>query len=47
MILWYAARRRTSLFVIKTFMEEDFLKEDPAYARYMKHVRWRWIPLVA
>ena|SRR2546421_1300761 len=35
------------LFVIKTFMEEDFLKEDPAYARYMKRVRSRWIPFVA
>ncbi len=36
-----------SLFVIKTFLEEDFLKEDPAYARYMKRVPARWIPLVA
>ena len=35
------------LFVIKTFMEEDFLKEDPAYARYMQRVRSRWIPFVA
>ena len=36
-----------SLFVVKTFMEEDFLSEDPSYARYMRHVRWRWIPGVA
>ena len=36
-----------SLFVIKTFMEEDFLKEDPTYARYMQRVRSRWIPFVA
>jgi len=36
-----------SLFVIKSFMEEDFLKGDPAYARYMKRVRSRWIPFVA
>jgi protein-S-isoprenylcysteine O-methyltransferase Ste14 len=35
------------LFVIKSFMEEDFLREDPAYARYMKLVRSRWIPFVA
>jgi protein-S-isoprenylcysteine O-methyltransferase Ste14 len=35
------------LFVIKSFMEEDFLKEDPAYARYMTRVRSRWIPFVA
>jgi protein-S-isoprenylcysteine O-methyltransferase Ste14 len=35
------------LFVIKSFMEEDFLKEDLAYARYIKRVRSRWIPFVA
>ena len=35
------------LFVVKTFMEEDFLREDPAYARYMTRVRCRWIPGVA
>ena len=35
------------LFVVKTFMEEDFLGEDPAYARYMTRVRCRWIPGVA
>jgi protein-S-isoprenylcysteine O-methyltransferase Ste14 len=35
------------LFVVKTFMEEDFLSEDPAYARYMKRVRSRWIPGLA
>jgi protein-S-isoprenylcysteine O-methyltransferase Ste14 len=36
-----------SLFVIKSFMEEEFLKQDPAYVEYMHRVRWRWIPLVA
>ena len=35
------------LFVVKTFMEEDFLGEDATYARYMKVVRWRWIPGLA
>jgi protein-S-isoprenylcysteine O-methyltransferase Ste14 len=35
------------LFVVKTFMEEDFLREDPAYARYMTQVRSRWFPGVA
>ncbi len=35
------------LFVVKSFMEEDFLKEDPTYSRYMKRVRSRWIPFVA
>ena len=36
-----------SLFVVKTFMEEDFLSEDATYARYMQTVRWRWFPGVA
>ena len=35
------------LFVVKTFMEEDFLAEDPTYARYMQRVRWRWVPGIA
>jgi protein-S-isoprenylcysteine O-methyltransferase Ste14 len=35
------------LFIVKTFMEEDFLAEDPTYARYMKRVRYRWIPGIA
>jgi protein-S-isoprenylcysteine O-methyltransferase Ste14 len=35
------------LFVVKTFMEEEFLSEDPSYARYMRRVRSRWIPGVA
>jgi protein-S-isoprenylcysteine O-methyltransferase Ste14 len=30
--------------VVKTFMEESFLAEDPGYAAYMKKVRWRWFP---
>lgn len=32
------------LFVVKTLMEESFLRLDPAYERYMKEVRYRWIP---
>jgi protein-S-isoprenylcysteine O-methyltransferase Ste14 len=36
-----------SLFVIKSFMEEEFLKQDSVYAEYMRRVRWRWIPFVA
>ncbi len=35
------------LFVVKTFMEERFLSEDPAYVRYMTRVRWRWVPGLA
>ncbi len=32
------------LFVIKTLMEEGFLRVDSAYEQYMKKVRYRWIP---
>jgi protein-S-isoprenylcysteine O-methyltransferase Ste14 len=32
------------LFVIKSFVEEGFLKTDPQYAKYMQMVRFRWIP---
>jgi protein-S-isoprenylcysteine O-methyltransferase Ste14 len=32
------------LFVVKTLMEENFLRADPVYARYMQAVRYRWIP---
>ena len=35
------------LFVIKTLMEESFLRVDPAYERYMREVRYRWIPGIA
>ena len=33
-------------FVIKSFVEEDFLRADPQYAAYMQKVRARWIPFV-
>lgn len=36
-----------TLFVVKTFMEERFLGEDPAYARYTQRVHWRWLPGIA
>ena len=32
------------LFVIKTLMEESFLRLDPGYERYLREVRYRWIP---
>lgn len=35
------------LYVLKTFMEESFLRQDPEYAAYMKKVRWRWFPGLA
>jgi len=32
------------LFMIKSVVEENFLRADPEYAAYMQRVRWRWIP---
>jgi protein-S-isoprenylcysteine O-methyltransferase Ste14 len=32
------------LFVIKSFVEEDFLRQEPEYAAYMSAVPWRWLP---
>jgi protein-S-isoprenylcysteine O-methyltransferase Ste14 len=34
------------LFVIKSFVEENFLRADPQYAAYLNDVRARWIPYV-
>ena len=31
-------------FVIKSLVEEGFLKNDPAYAAYLQRVRWHWFP---
>jgi protein-S-isoprenylcysteine O-methyltransferase Ste14 len=31
-------------FVVKSFVEESFLRKDPAYTAYMERVRWRWVP---
>jgi protein-S-isoprenylcysteine O-methyltransferase Ste14 len=36
-----------ALFVIKSLVEEDFLRLDPEYAAYMRVVRWRWLPGIA
>ncbi len=36
----------SGLFMIKSFVEEDFLRQDPDYAAYMVAVRWRWLPFV-
>jgi len=35
------------LWVLKTFIEEGFLKQSPAYTHYMTQVRRRWIPGIA
>jgi protein-S-isoprenylcysteine O-methyltransferase Ste14 len=34
-VFWFAAR---------SLAEEEFLREDPAYAAYMQRVPWRWFP---
>jgi protein-S-isoprenylcysteine O-methyltransferase Ste14 len=31
-------------FVIKSLVEESFLKNDPGYAAYLRRVRWHWFP---
>jgi protein-S-isoprenylcysteine O-methyltransferase Ste14 len=33
-----------ALFVVKSFIEEGLLRQDPAYAAYMRRVRHRFIP---
>lgn len=36
-----------ALFMIKSVVEEGFLRADPEYAAYLQRVRWRWIPGIA
>jgi protein-S-isoprenylcysteine O-methyltransferase Ste14 len=36
-----------AFWVLKTFMEEAFLSQDPQYAAYTQRVRWRWFPGLA
>jgi len=33
-----------ALFVIKSFVEENFLRQNSEYAAYMSAVPWRWLP---
>jgi hypothetical protein len=33
-------------FLIKSIVEENFLRADPQYAVYLRRVRARWIPFV-
>jgi hypothetical protein len=33
-------------FLIKSIVEENFLRADPQYAAYLQRVRARWIPFV-
>ena len=35
------------LFMIKSVVEESFLKDDPEYAAYLRQVRSRWFPGIA
>jgi protein-S-isoprenylcysteine O-methyltransferase Ste14 len=35
------------MFVVKSFIEEGFLRSDPEYAEYLARVRWRWFPGLA
>lgn len=35
------------LFMLKSVIEERFLRDNPEYAAYMKQVRYRWIPGIA
>lgn len=35
-----------SWYLIKSFVEENFLRADPLYAAYLREVRERWIPFV-
>jgi protein-S-isoprenylcysteine O-methyltransferase Ste14 len=32
------------LFMLKSVVEEWFLRDSPDYATYLKRVRYRWIP---
>ena len=36
-----------SLFMLKSVIEERFLRDNPEYAAYMKQVRYRWVPGIA
>lgn|ERR1700682_2012455 len=35
------------LFMIKSMVEERFLKDDAKYSTYLRQVRWRWFPGLA
>ncbi|MCW7540100.1 hypothetical protein OOT46_19890 [Aquabacterium sp. A7-Y] len=35
------------LFMVKSLIEEAFLKKDTDYVTYMQKVRYRWVPFVA
>jgi hypothetical protein len=41
------SRDHSVLFIIKSVVEESFLRCDPEYAAYLQKVRWRWIPGIA
>src|SRR5215469_1128407 len=35
------------LLMVRSVVEESFLREDPGYSAYLQTVRWRWIPGIA
>lgn len=35
------------LLMIRSVVEEHFLRDDPGYAAYLRQVRWRWFPGIA
>ena len=35
------------LLMIRSVVEEHFLRDDPGYAAYLQEVRWRWFPGIA
>jgi protein-S-isoprenylcysteine O-methyltransferase Ste14 len=35
------------LLMIRSVVEERFLREDAGYAAYLQEVRWRWFPYIA
>jgi len=37
----------SGLWIIKSFIEESFLKSDQVYAEYMRRVKFRWFPRIA
>ena len=32
------------LLMVRSIVEENFLRDDPSYAAYLREVRWRWLP---
>ena len=35
------------LLMVRSVVEESFLRDDPSYSAYLRTVRWRWFPGIA